>query len=435
MQKIIFIILVFVPLLFARAPVVSNVHVNQSDISSDSGAICTWQGMVTFDVQDTAIDTVYIRFTNASSFGAGCSLRVTAGDSACDAFCEPLQPFPRRVITYEDMEVRHNMYCWGIFGSHYWGKEVPGTFNRRTLYNEPGWRVRGTVSAAVGNNACPGPRCENINRMFFMYRYTGTRLNTMTVQMYNMDEADNYHMTVPIIKGQWASMTVDWKNGVPNSGGGDGFQAGERMDEITLYMGYPWDNATDTIFLDNIILYAPEADSVNAVRNMVEPMPRRVGYIGSFETGTKAEHWPGEYELTQTGVSGAYYAFARAIANPLGGKYVKLDLQGVEYHGRYASNQTRLMFRYFIKSASKEMKIQFIDSLNTVLTLTYQVILNNLASEQWQWAMADFTNNATESHNFQIKAGASVDYIVFKMDDAQEGDEFYVDEVTLYEPR
>jgi hypothetical protein len=453
----------------AEVPQVSNVNVPQSDISfSIDGNDNLWSGKVTFDLTDDsdtnyvsillaspdsvhvpdsmwgdvrtapgAGKTVYFTFRRSGSgFGSGCSLRVTAGDSAIDADCEPMTPFPKRVIIFDDFETRKPVFGW--FGGWKSNPSGTGTFNRRCMMSD-----QREPHTKVGFNAVPGPRCDNVNKSYFQYRYTGVMaIPSQQLQMYNMEEADNYHNYITIVPFGWRTYVHDWAHARPNDGSGDGFQLGERMDEFYCLVRPPWNYATDTLFMDNIILYAQHEDSIGAIKEMEERFPRRVAFLGSFESGTKDPFWSGEYELLQSGLPGSYWAFAHAIDSTGGsGKYIKLDTphETNTPWGRFAGHQTRLRFRYFIKGNTTSLTVKFDGKIMGIELApeSWSVQLDNLETGRWAWITANFTEDGTtgSGNPRKLSNGDEVNWISFLMPGATGTDDFYVDEVTMYEPQ
>lgn len=467
MKSIAFFILLPVIFLYGALPVVSNVQVNQADIILTPGPVTVWTGKAMFDLSDADSDTLYVSallsfangvtapdsmwgdiktspgagkqiyflFSCSTSFGNACSLRVTAGDSACDAFCEPMVPFPKRIITCNDFETRYTQF-WGLFGLPRMGESVPGTFNQTTNYTED---IGGIMK--VGFNAVPGPRCDNVNKVIIQYRHTRSRtVSWCYLQMYHMEEADNYSQVVMLTRNAWSYIIADWAKATPNDGSGAGFRPGDRMDELYCYFPTSqWNNSTDTLYLDNMILYAQHEDSIDAIRNMTERLPRRVAYVGSFETGTQAEHWPGTYTLTETGAPGGYWAYAHAVDSAGAGKYVKVYLQGYPDDGRFTGEQTRVRFRYYVNGSKTALTVRLHGSIGGILNEVWHLDANNLVTGRWEWATADFTLNGIgesgDPRSRPVGYGDIIRHISFLMPGASGLDDFYIDEVTLYEPK
>jgi hypothetical protein len=471
---ILFMILTLGLLVHADVPQVSNVNVSQSNISFGvgSGNVNQWQGRVTFDITDdsessyvsillTYSDSIYtpdsmwgdVRTTPGtgktvyflfkkpgSSFGTSCSLRVTVGDSASDANCEPMIPFPQRVVTYDDFENKHHSGGWGWYGNHVYNEPVPGTFNKRSLMGseDKGGKIKDFM--IVGINAVPAPQVGNINRVYFQYRWTGT-FPVVNIKLFNMTEADNYNIDALVKPFTWHSMIVDWKNARPNDGSGDGFQEGERMDELNWNIYRPYNILTDSFLVDNIILYTPHRDSIRAIKEMTERLPRRVFGHYSFDGGhaNPGLYWPGKFTLTTSGTVGGYWGYIQAITRPGGGKYAEVNLNGHPSRGRYVGRQNRVRFRYFIKGNTTDLKVVMQDSIMSTVKRDWEVGLSGLVTNRWAWVDADFTNNGTANNGqlpgTSIMPGSVVITASFIMENAQSSDELYIDEITMYEPR
>jgi len=142
----------------------------------------------------------------------------------------------------------------------------------------------------------------------------------------------------------------------------------------------------------------------------------------------------------QSGLPGAYWAYAHAIDNTAdGGKYIKLETprEANTDWGRYAGVNTRLRFRYFITGGTTDLTVKFDGKIFGIADESWTVDLSNLETDAWTWVTADFTHDcvAAGSATRTLMTGDEIINISFLMPDASGSDEFYVDEVTLYEPR
>jgi len=210
------------------------------------------------------------------------------------------------------------------------------------------------------------------------------------------------------------------RDGQRNDGSpGVPFQNGERMDDLKIFAGRPEENKRYELLIDDVIFFANDPD----LPPEPEPFPKRVLLLAAFDTGPKEKYWPGDFELSESGLPpDSYWRVARAVQRKeRKTKWIRLGIEPMVSVGA----RTKLRFRYYLGGAS-----QFTVQDNR------HVRVNGLRQNAWTTLYLDFSRDARRNDGTRdsFTAGNRVDDL-FIFVEPENGKELtlLVDEVVLYD--
>jgi hypothetical protein len=284
----------------------------------------------------------------------------------------------------------------------------------------------------VGINPVPGPRIGEINQLFVRYHLSGA--TEATFQYFSLSTEDNNHVRASgLVEGRWAEATLNFTRDAVRNDGTPGvpFKAGERMDDLKVFVGRPADAPRVRLAIDDVILFAERP----GLPPEPEPFPNRVLYLAAFDTGiqppeARKKYWPGEFEVAEgEAPKDSYWAVARAMPRRDGkGKWIRLQIEPTTKVGAH----TKLRFRYHLRGAAS-LRVQIFDATDQD---NRHVVLTNLASDAWQTVYVDFTKDArrNDGSDTPFAAGHVVDDLFFFVEPAGEQPvELHIDEVVLFD--
>ncbi len=141
----------------------------------------------------------------------------------------------------------------------------------------------------------------------------------------------------------------------------------------------------------------------------LEPFPRGIVYHAAFDAGTKAEHWPGDFELVEAPPPGANWRAARSVPRKDGaGTFVSLPIQPPRPVGLH----TKLRFRYHLTGA-RALTVQVFDA---TVQDNRHVRLESLREGAWTTVQVDLTRDSRRNDGTSpspFPAGYLVDDIFF----------------------
>ena len=232
--------------------------------------------------------------------------------------------------------------------------------------------------SAVIFNPVPGPPMGENTRLRFRYWLRGT--DRIRVQIYSLTNGYHRHL---VIKGlpqkEWQVATVDMTEARRPDGTGGPLSEDERIDDIQFYI-----DPNAEIVVDDIVLYDAASDSDKKSR----PFPKRIIFAGTFDTGKRGEHWPGEFELVRD--AGNFWRALRTVENPeSGAPWIRMGLRGQRALGESAS----VSFRYRL-SGTDEFRIRLVNHTNGH---SRESTMQGLKQDEWARARADFTTEGLSS--------------------------------------
>lgn len=337
--------------------------------------------------------------------------------------------FPHRIWAACDFERRLPDYAW--FGSP--EKEdipqYPGNAAALVATERP---YKDFAGLMTGINPVPGPRIGEVNRLYLRYHLTGA--TEATFQYFSLTTEDNNHIRATgLVADRWAEATLNFSRDARRNDGTPGvpFKAGERMDDLKIFVGRLEDAMRVQLVIDDVILFADDPKQ----KPEPEPFPNRVLYLAAFDTGTSPpdalrKYFPGEFEIAADNLpQDSYWAAARAIPKKDGkGKWLRLQIEPTTRVGAH----TKLRFRYHLAGATK-LTAQIFDATDQD---NRHVILRDLKNDAWQTVYVDFTKDArrNDGSNTPFAAGHVVDDLFFFVE--PEGDKpvgLLIDEVVLFD--
>ncbi len=197
---------------------------------------------------------------------------------------------------------------------------------------------------AVIFNPVPGPPMGKNTRLGFRYWIKNT--DSLRVQIYSLTNGYHRHLVIDKLpQGGWHHATADMTEARRPDGTGGPLSENERIDDIQFYA-----DADAELIVDDVVLYDA------ADRGEKRPFPKRIIYAGGFDTGDKAKHWPGDFDLVPE--KGFFWKAARSVVNKADGlPWIRLDLKGQ----RPAGDVAHLTFRHKITGADK-VRVSLMDT-------------------------------------------------------------------------
>jgi hypothetical protein len=330
--------------------------------------------------------------------------------------------FPHRIWAAADFEGPTSDYEW--FGRPETSDLPRYAGNATALAAAPG-PYRNLSAVMTGINPVPGPRMGKVNQLFLRYRLQGG--TEATFQHFSLTRDDNWYIRVTgLAERRWSELTLNFtRDARRNDGSAERFVEGERMDDFKVLAGHPEEAAKYRLLIDDVIFFANDP----TLPPEPETFPNRVIFLAAFDTGSKEQYWPGEFELSEQPPTNALWRAARAVPRKDGqGKQVSLVIDPVRPVGAH----TKLRFRYHLSGAST-MTVQVFDF--TAMDNRH-VDLTNLKQGEWTTRYVDFSrdsrrNDGTDS---PFSAGNTVDAIFFFVQpEGRQPVELYVDEVVLFD--
>jgi hypothetical protein len=335
--------------------------------------------------------------------------------------------FPHRIWAACDFEGRTPDYAW--FGPAE-TKNIP-SYPGNTTALSVGERPYGRTSAIMtGVNPVPGPMMGEENHLYLRYFLKGG--TEATFQHFSLSTEDNNHIRLSgLTEGKWSEVSMNFSRDARRNDGTPGvpFKAGERMDDLKIFVGRPEEKDKYDLVIDDVIFFANDPK----LPPEKEPFPNRVIFLAAFDTGTdvksKAKYWPGEFELVSKNLpADSYWAVARAVPQKNGGKWIRLQIEPP----RPVGARTKLRFRYHLTGGSA-MTVQIFDATNND---NRHINLTGCAQGKWTTQYLDFTANArrNDGSNTPFAAGHKVDDLFFFIKpDADKSADLLIDEVVLYD--
>lgn len=336
--------------------------------------------------------------------------------------------FPHRIWAACDFERRLPDYAW--FGSPE-KKEIPKYSGNTTALIASERPYKDFAGLMAGINPVPGPRMGEVNRLYLRYRLVGA--TEATFQYFSLTTEDNNHLRATgLIEGRWAEATLNFSQDARRNDGTPGtpFKAGERMDDLKIFVGRPQDAPKLDLQIDDVILFADDP----RLPPEPEPFPRRVIHLAAFDTGItgqeRKKYWPGEFEVaTEKLPEDSYWAVARAVAQKSGkGKWIRLQIEPTAQVGQ----RTKLRFRCHLTGAT-ELTVQIFDATDQD---NRHVRLTGLKEGQWRTIYVDFTKDGrrNDGENSPFAAGHVVDDLFFFVEPAKDSPvELLIDELVLFD--
>jgi hypothetical protein len=336
--------------------------------------------------------------------------------------------FPHRIWAACDFERSLPDYAW-------WGlpekgdiPSYPGNATALVASERPYQNHAGLM---VGINPVPGPKMGEVNQLYLRYRLEGA--TEATFQYFSLTTEDNNHIRASgLTAGRWAEATLNFTRDAVRNDGTPGvpFQAGERMDDLKIFIGLPGDSNNVNMWIDDVIFFADDPSQLPEP----EPFPNRVLYLAAFDTGitpdVRTKYWPGEFEVaTRDAPADSNWGVARAVPRKESqGKWIRLQIEPTTHVGVH----TKLRFRFHLTGASN-LIVQIFDATDQD---NRHVRLTGLQENAWQTVYVDFTNDARRNDGSEspFAAGHVVDDLFFLVEPG--GDlplELFIDEVVLYD--
>lgn len=349
------------------------------------------------------------------------------------ASAERPRHFPHRVWAACDFEAALPDYAW--FGLPE-GDDIPAyPGNATSLRSQPSEHA----PRVVGVNPVPGPRMGGHNFLYCRYRLSGA--DEAVFQYFSLTREDNNHVRATgLAQGKWSEVTLDFtRDAVRNDGSDQPFVAGERMDDLKVFVGRRGEQRPVEMLLDDVILFSND----DRLPPQPEPFPRRVIYLAAFDTGTteqnppeqraargRYKYWPGDLEiLTENLPADTYWNAARAVPRRDGkGKWLRLMIDPKRPVGAH----TKLRFRYHLRGRGR-LTVQIFDATDND---NRHVVLGDLKQDRWTTTYVDFTRDARRNDGgaTPFAAGHEVDDLFFFLDVPEgESADLLVDEVVLFD--
>jgi hypothetical protein len=204
-----------------------------------------------------------------------------------------------------------------------------------------------------------------------------------------------------------------------------------------VFAGRPNQADGYTLFIDDVIFFADDPSR----EPEPEPFPRRVIFLGSFDTGPQDKYWPGAFELAEKDLPpDSYWRVARAVPredrtpsnaagrNASGKQWIRLQIEPPRPVGAH----TKLRFRYWQRGV-RQLTAQIFDATDQD---NRHVVIKDLKPATWTNLYVDFTRDGrrNDGSDTPFAAGHKVDDLFFFVE--PQGDakpEFLIDEVVLYD--
>jgi hypothetical protein len=375
---------------------------------------------------NTIVLAAVVSFLNPTHSGGKAEQPESKRGSARAIVTRP-KSFPHRIWAACDFEGRTPDYAW--FGPPE-TKNIPPYAGNTTALGV-GERPYGRTSAIMtGINPVPGPMMGVENHLYLRYFLKGA--TEATFQHFSLTTEDNNHIRLSgLAEGKWSEVAMNFTRDARRNDGTPGvpFKAGERMDDLKIFVGRPQDKDKIDLVIDDVIFFANDPK----LPPEKEPFPNRVIFLAAFDTGTdaksKAKYWPGEFDLvTKDLPADSYWGVAQAVPQKRGGKWIRLQIAPP----RPVGDRTRLRFRYHLTGASA-ITVQIFDATDND---NRHINLTGCAQDKWITQYLDFTTDArrNDGTNTPFAAGHKVDDLFFFVKpDAGKPLDLLIDEVVLYD--
>ena len=278
-----------------------------------------------------------------------------------------------------------------------------------------------------------GVRMGKQNFLYLRYKLTGA--TQATFQYFGMDSEDNNHVRVSgLTEGKWSELTINFTRDAKRNDGTKGvpFQAGERMDDLKIFVGKANDDKQYDLRVDDVIFFSNDPD----LPPEPEPFPRRVLFVAAFDSGFSPKYrdkmWPGTYEVVRPSQApgGSWWGVARAVPQEKtkGGKWIRMQIKPP----RRVAETTKLRFRYLLRGATR-MTVQAFDLTDRD---NRHIHLANCKENEWTTQYLDFTNDARRNDGSDSPFTADHlidDLFFFVKPDGKTEVELFVDEVVIFD--
>ncbi len=335
--------------------------------------------------------------------------------------------FPHRVWTACDFEVRQ--FAW--FGPPV-QDDLPKYTGNTTAMGVASRPYRKFAGIMTGINPS-GARLGRENFLYLRYKLTGD--TKATFQHFGMDTADNNHIHLSgLTEGEWSEVTMNFTRDARRNDGTKGvpFKAGERMDDLKIFVGKANDGKDYDLLVDDIIFFSNDP----GLPPEPEPFPRRVLFVAAFDSGLAPKYrdrmWPGEYDVVRPSQApaGSWWGVARAVDQKKAGgnKWIRMQVKPP----RRVAETTKLRFRYLLRGATR-MTVQMFDVTDND---NRHIHMANCRQDNWTTVYLDFTNDARRNDGGDTPFAADhvIDDIFFLVRPAGDAEvELFVDEVVLFD--
>ena len=278
-----------------------------------------------------------------------------------------------------------------------------------------------------------GVRMGKENFLYLRYKLTGA--TKATFQHFGMDSGDNNHVRVSgLNEGKWSEATINFTRDARRNDGTKGvpFKAGERMDDLKIFVGKANDGKRYDLLVDDVIFFSNDPD----LPPEPEPFPRRVLFVAAFDSGFAPKYrdnmWPGAYEVVRPSQapSGSWWGVAQAVPqkNTKGVKWIRMQIKPP----RRVAETTKLRFRYLLKGASR-MTVQMFDLTDRD---NRHIHLANCKQNEWTTQYLDFTNDArrNDGSDTLFEADHVIDDLFFFVKPKGKTEvELFVDEIVIFD--
>lgn len=315
--------------------------------------------------------------------------------------------FPHRIWAACDFEAQTPDYAW--FGPAQTG-DVPKYAANKTALGVAARPYKKFAGLMTGINPVPGPRMGKVNSLYLRYKLSGATVATF--QHYSLSVNDNNHIRLSgLTEGKWSEITMNFSRDARRNDGTPGvpFKAGERMDDLKIFVGKPNDGKKYDLIIDDVSFFANDPK----LPPEPEPFPNRVIFLAAFDTGTnpkaRKKYWPGAFDIiTKEAPEDSYWGVARAVARKdRKVKWIRLQISPTRQVGAH----TKLRFRYHLTGASR-MTVQIFDLTDKD---NRHIVLRGCKQNQWTTRYLDFTKDAkrNDGGKTSFAAGHVVDDIFF----------------------
>ena len=386
------------------------------------------------DYQYKSFNNCFQQMQNAMAafltiFAALASSSFAAERTRGQAVAEITKPktFPHRVWAACDFEAKQ--FAWFGPAARNDLPKYPGNTTAMGVAARPYKKFSGIMT---GINPT-GLRLGKENFLYLRYKLTGS--TKATFQHFGLDSGDNNHIQMSgLTEGKWSEVTMNFTRDAKRNDGTKGvpFKAGERMDDLKIFVGKAKDGKHYDLLVDDIIFFSNDP----ALPPEPEPFPRRVLFVAAFDSGLAPKYrdkmWPGTYEVIRPSQapSGSLWGVARALpqVKTKGGKWIRMQVKPP----RRVAETTKLRFRYLLKGTTK-MTVQTFDLTDRD---NRHIHLANCKQNEWTTQYLDFTNDArrNDGSDTPFKADHLIDDLFFFVKpDGQAEVELFVDEVVIFD--
>lgn len=277
-----------------------------------------------------------------------------------------------------------------------------------------------------------GVRMGKENFLYLRYKLSGA--TQATFQHFGLDSEDNNHVLVSgLTAGRWSEVTINFTQHAQRNDGTQGipFKAGERMDDLKIFVGKPNDGRDYDLRVDDIIFFSNDP----GLPPEPEPFPRRVLYVAAFDSGFAPKYrdkmWPGSYDLVRPSQAppNSYWGVAKAVPHsPTGGHWIRMQIKPP----RPVAARTKLRFRYHLTGANR-MTVQMFDVTDQD---NRHIEITDCRQGQWTTHYLDFTRDGRRNDGSQtpLTADHVIDDLFFFVKSTNKAQQqLLIDEVVLFD--